>query len=114
RLPPSSSTSLLHRSCDHPTLHSFPHDALPISLEPIVHAPCALSKFTLETGYCSTSFAPAICAACTIRASRKMRLIAITGGLCRRSEEHTSELQSLAYLVCRLLLEKKKRLCGAT
>src|SRR3989441_9278977 len=32
-----------------------------------------------------------------------------------RSEEHTSELQSLAYLVCRLLLEKKKknpRLCA--
>src|SRR2546425_6780031 len=30
-----------------------------------------------------------------------------------RSEEHTSELQSLAYLVCRLLLEKKKMLfCG--
>src|SRR6478609_8904054 len=26
----------------------------------------------------------------------------------RRSEEHTSELQSLAYLVCRLLLDKKK------
>src|SRR2546425_7732395 len=35
-----------------------------------------------------------------------------TGGRARprplRSEEHTSELQSLAYLVCRLLLEKKK------
>src|SRR2546423_6312563 len=29
----------------------------------------------------------------------------------RRSEEHTSELQSLAYLVCRLLLEKKKKHC---
>src|SRR2546425_9329543 len=28
--------------------------------------------------------------------------------LAGRSEEHTSELQSLAYLVCRLLLEKKK------
>src|SRR5687767_15488778 len=28
--------------------------------------------------------------------------------LVARSEEHTSELQSLAYLVCRLLLEKKK------
>src|SRR3989441_2514278 len=28
--------------------------------------------------------------------------------ICLRSEEHTSELQSLAYLVCRLLLEKKK------
>src|SRR3989441_8327570 len=31
--------------------------------------------------------------------------VAISGN---RSEEHTSELQSLAYLVCRLLLEKKK------
>src|SRR2546425_8857248 len=30
-----------------------------------------------------------------------------------RSEEHTSELQSLAYLVCRLLLEKKKKRLGA-
>src|SRR2546425_7804975 len=29
-----------------------------------------------------------------------------------RSEEHTSELQSLAYLVCRLLLEKKKQPTG--
>src|SRR2546423_10983474 len=34
------------------------------------------------------------------RAARKERAV--------RSEEHTSELQSLAYLVCRLLLEKKK------
>src|SRR2546425_3656441 len=31
-----------------------------------------------------------------------------TRDLLFRSEEHTSELQSLAYLVCRLLLEKKK------
>src|SRR2546425_8020446 len=31
----------------------------------------------------------------------------VVAGLVRRSEEHTSELQSLAYLVCRLLLEKK-------
>src|SRR5207253_4391097 len=29
---------------------------------------------------------------------------------CRRSEEHTSELQSRGHLVCRLLLEKKKHL----
>src|SRR3712207_8916287 len=29
----------------------------------------------------------------------------------RRSEEHTSELQSRQYLVCRLLLEKKKYMC---
>src|SRR2546425_688029 len=31
------------------------------------------------------------------------------GAVFARSEEHTSELQSLAYLVCRLLLEKKKK-----
>src|SRR5215467_15847840 len=31
------------------------------------------------------------------------------GGNCRRSEEHTSELQSPCNLVCRLLLEKKKK-----
>src|SRR2546425_5177786 len=31
-----------------------------------------------------------------------------------RSEEHTSELQSLAYLVCRLLLEKKKKIIRRT
>src|SRR2546425_1802055 len=35
------------------------------------------------------------------------RLLATSLG--ERSEEHTSELQSLAYLVCRLLLEKKKK-----
>src|SRR5256885_8789184 len=32
-----------------------------------------------------------------------------TGGVHQRSEEHTSELQSPCKLVCRLLLEKKKR-----
>src|ERR1041384_8527864 len=37
-------------------------------------------------------------------------------GPAHRSEEHTSELQSLAYLVCRLLLEKNKKTitCSAT
>src|SRR5205823_7145044 len=39
-----------------------------------------------------------------IRAAQAM----ISGSAPKRSEEHTSELQSLAYLVCRLLLEKKK------
>src|SRR2546425_6479066 len=34
-------------------------------------------------------------------------IVALRGDL--RSEEHTSEPQSLAYLVCRLLLEKKKK-----
>src|SRR5436305_8156884 len=35
-----------------------------------------------------------------------------TGKVERRSEEHTSELQSRPHLVCRLLLEKKKRTSG--
>src|SRR2546425_6146265 len=38
----------------------------------------------------------------------EVALEAVADGLVERSEEHTSELQSLAYLVCRLLLEKKK------
>src|SRR3712207_7453032 len=33
---------------------------------------------------------------------------AVAAGVRKRSEEHTSELQSRQYLVCRLLLEKKK------
>src|SRR3712207_6887253 len=37
-------------------------------------------------------------------------VVSIVGGNgCGRSEEHTSELQSRQYLVCRLLLEKKKQ-----
>src|SRR2546425_2584589 len=38
----------------------------------------------------------------------RLRLRRIVALDVERSEEHTSELQSLAYLVCRLLLEKKK------
>src|SRR2546425_5183466 len=47
----------------------------------------------------------------------RMNLAVMRGALTRkapRSEEHTSELQSLAYLVCRLLLEKKKTTTNAT
>src|SRR5258707_7323779 len=42
--------------------------------------------------------------------SRAHAALNIEGGRCylTRSEEHTSELQSRQYLVCRLLLEKKK------
>src|SRR5258706_1903420 len=39
---------------------------------------------------------------------RARRSGAPRAAVCRRSEEHTSELQSLTNLVCRLLLEKKK------
>src|SRR3712207_7920862 len=39
-----------------------------------------------------------------------LRLISIGSPPSARSEEHTSELQSRQYLVCRLLLEKKKKI----
>src|SRR3989441_8345027 len=47
----------------------------------------------------------------TIDASAAVMILTGWGSddLEKRSEEHTSELQSLAYLVCRLLLEKKKK-----
>src|SRR3712207_7931616 len=44
---------------------------------------------------------------CTVAALRTSASSAPTGRI--RSEEHTSELQSRQYLVCRLLLEKKKK-----
>src|SRR2546423_7485312 len=46
--------------------------------------------------------------AAVLRASSRPRRAARPARALDRSEEHTSELQSLAYLVCRLLLEKKK------
>src|SRR2546425_2498728 len=45
---------------------------------------------------------------CTHGSSRFTTRLFTRSAYCR-SEEHTSELQSLAYLVCRLLLEKKKK-----
>src|SRR5215213_11886975 len=63
------------------------HDALPISPVP---------TFPPE---------PA-CTACTVSDAAPGRPVA---GSAARSEEHTSELQSLTNLVCRLLLEKKKK-----
>src|SRR5438093_2226241 len=43
------------------------------------------------------------------RAREEARLRALQEAMTPRSEEHTSELQSLTNLVCRLLLEKKKK-----
>src|SRR5256886_7709201 len=41
--------------------------------------------------------------------TRKSRVVEVKGTSSSRSEEHTSELQSQSNLVCRLLLEKKKK-----
>src|SRR3989441_6297742 len=71
------------------------HDALPISPPPTRFRPASRCATCSTARTCS-------CTTLTIRSPR-----ASSAGS-TRSEEHTSELQSLAYLVCRLLLEKKK------
>src|SRR3712207_7633315 len=55
------------------------------------------------------------CGCAAVRALDEVRLTVCGGEACdramaSRSEEHTSELQSRQYLVCRLLLEKKKNI----
>src|SRR5437763_12247606 len=65
------------------------HDALPISAS--------------TTQYVSTSFTSSSC-----HGSTRRQAGSVTSAT-SRSEEHTSELQSPMYLVCRLLLEKKKK-----
>src|SRR5690606_2522924 len=59
----------------------------------------------------SVTMLKAVCAKCGEMATRTQRLI--EGKPAPRSEEHTSEFQSRENLVCRLLLEKKRRLSRA-
>src|ERR1017187_10682878 len=96
--------------------------------------PCPIGKMELEVGSCNTKMVSKNGGSgCGGFARRKWRKVSATSrceksseplgvgaGLCAsiasrsamgriaRSEEHTSELQSPMYLVCRLLLEKKK------
>src|SRR5215203_5832228 len=62
---------------------------------------------TANTVWAAVSRISSRWAGSTGRPCRLPEAIANTSG--RRSEEHTSELQSRQYLVCRLLLEKKKK-----
>src|SRR2546423_6198143 len=72
------------------------------------HRHCVTEKEARQTGRCflNTCSVPGG-RAITSRSSTRAVIARPPGTL--RSEEHTSELQSLAYLVCRLLLEKKKK-----
>src|SRR5690625_6959231 len=63
----------------------------------------------VEVGGCHLSQDGPHCQSRTARSSRKSRNAPLTCSDMSRSEEHTSELQSRGHLVCRLLLEKKKR-----
>src|SRR3712207_8598537 len=76
------------------------HDALPISeVRLTVFAPCGVERRLVLSRVDGLA-----------AAYRRYNLAAGNGfSPGRRSEEHTSELQSRQYLVCRLLLEKKKK-----
>src|SRR5437588_9247978 len=81
------------------------HDALPISAgwaRPATNAP-AITSIGIER---SRRFWP-----CIVRRPHRQPLgsSCAEGAALSRSEEHTSELQSHSDLVCRLLLEKKKK-----
>src|SRR5437763_10981197 len=83
-------------SCSgHPRyLHFSLHDALPISSRKTKQfANCHNHLLRMYTDFCRVGVLPH----------------QAPGGGVHRSEEHTSELQSPMYLVCRLLLEKKKK-----
>src|SRR3712207_8194035 len=68
------------------------HDALPISEPTIAGYTVAALKLAMPVS----------------RARARSSGMVTDESVCSRSEEHTSELQSRQYLVCRLLLEKKK------
>src|SRR5437763_7392899 len=77
------------------------HDALPILCDF-----CGVSLFTEETKVLSTGIHFVEGGGIPLPAWNHAGSNAVAAG---RSEEHTSELQSPMYLVCRLLLEKKKK-----
>src|SRR5687767_15703398 len=83
------------------------HDALPIYGRTLAPPPIAAqpARGTQRKKRVATTSAATPHAAITARCASSMPVPVVAG----RSEEHTSELQSLAYLVCRLLLEKKKQ-----
>src|SRR5437762_10910560 len=89
-----------------PDLSPLPlHDALPISPWSVT---ATVSPVTGATKLCVKYTCDPVATPATIGAGRSMAtLFHPTWGT--RSEEHTSELQSPMYLVCRLLLEKKKK-----
>src|SRR5207244_13342576 len=71
------------------------HDALPISASAMASAIA-----TSSPGFCHSAFC---------RLWRRLFPSSSSMATSARSEEHTSELQSPDHLVCRLLLEKKKK-----
>src|SRR3712207_7088050 len=88
------------------------HDALPIYVERTFDHYLPMNPLFRIEPRMQPGFVVANEDVVEVRAFRKSEFY---NGWARRSEEHTSELQSRQYLVCRLLLEKKQtssRRCG--
>src|SRR3712207_7410678 len=78
---------------------------LPVDAHLMVENPDNLIRPFIEAGVISISVQPEA----VTHLHRTLEMIRDGGCEAGRSEEHTSELQSRQYLVCRLLLEKKKK-----
>src|SRR5205823_6938308 len=87
------------------------HDALPISASraTVVGRSSPTPTPTTIAHQTATASNPRSSALYAPPSYASPKVTAATSSVETRSEEHTSELQSLAYLVCRLLLEKKKK-----
>src|SRR5437867_9384274 len=95
----------IHGSVAHLDLHSFPTRRS----SDLIFWPNACRSFAYFVDSSRARWAiPRACAAMPIRPPSRVAAQAL-GIAQRRSEEHTSELQSPYDLVCRLLLEKKKK-----
>src|SRR5262245_64082630 len=83
------------------------HDALPICYVPFDPNPFRKKKAPCDSATLATFIGPATLAR-TVQAPALPTVARVALSQTLRSEEHTSELQSLRHIVCRLLLEKKK------
>src|SRR5262245_62721747 len=91
-------------SVDHPHLHSFPtrRSSDLVTTAPDFFVPMALWPKIAPSSFKGLSL--------DVRGWEWISTVGrLSAGATPRSEEHTSELQSLRHLVCRLLLEKKKK-----
>src|SRR5687768_18038532 len=86
-----------------PTL--FPYTTLFRSLPALLDRRWVVGDLGCGTGELSAALAPFVGRVVAVDRSDDM----LQAAQSRRSEEHTSELQSRLHLVCRLLLEKKKK-----
>src|SRR5699024_12684421 len=93
----------------HPVLHPLSlHDALPISSAAAAGTAKPTAAATTEAASSAEAARPV--GRIPVGSRRRRRTVPVPGTAPERSEEHTSELQSRFDLVCRLLLEKKKKI----